>query len=243
MLHYFSHFDMITRLRVIRVAKSVIYFSVVIFLACCNNDDDQIPTPQLGEYVNFEDCPIDAEGELNGYGFSGSALARVRAEYPEDHFSMSTSNFRNFGAQTFFLLIYGKYDSLSLRKKTDVHPIDSIRLPFSELGETAVIAFMDFEGGIAISSTRISYRLDECPAGNLFVLDSVSFVDGDPQKRGGMWYGRFDLKFFKENTPENIEGADYASSVGIQVPETLHYQDISFSAPTRVNHLDFDCGR
>jgi hypothetical protein len=226
-----------------KLFRAVAFVSVGVVLACCNNDDDLPSTPQLEEYSNFTDCPVDAEGNLNGYNFLGSALVRVTDDYPEDHFLLSTSQCRNFGAQVFLLLVSGRYDSISLGLNTVVSPRDSFGIAFSNLGETRASVTMRIDGGGVLSLTDLNYRLDKSSDDNFFVLDSVRFVDGDPQKRGGMWFGRFDLTFFLEDTPENKEGTDYARSIGIQVPEMLHYQDITFSAPTRVNSLEFNCGR
>lgn len=215
-------------------------------LSSCQGDDAPAPTPQLGEYSRFEDCPIDVAGKLNGYALEASAFVRAKTDYPEDHFIMSIMNFRGFGAQSILLLISGRYDSLSLGTTAIAMRYDRkdtlIVAPLNA-GEIAASVQLRLDGGIRFSITGIDYKLDETAGNNFFILDSIAFVNDNPRQRGGMWYGRFDLSFELEDTAENKEDVNYARSVGVQIPEKLHYQDVSFSAPTRVNILDIDCGR
>ena len=212
-------------------------------MGCDKSNIEPAPTPQLAEYIGFEDCPIDAMGTLNDYEYNATGTVNFKPQAP---FVIAFGSHRNFGASSISLYIFGKYDSLTLGIPFDPIPDsrpDSVNLPTLESGEVMVNSGLVLDAGVRVSMTFIEYELLEASQNNTFVLDSVDFVDNNPVLAGGMWYGHFDLFFRLVNTPENKEGIDFARSIGLQVPETLHYQNVSFSAPTKVSHIFINCGR
>lgn len=212
-------------------------------LAGCDRDDGPEIPSDLATFGPIDGCPTTASGIYNGEPFTG--IASFVFANGSRHTSTPWAEIGIYNVAWYAGGWYGRYSvsllfdavHLSMRLPHAIIDMRPYGGPISErekqldsIPTTALFAhawrFTDINDTWPAPEYEIdgSYR-------NALTITKITFVDGDPTKRGGRIAGLFTGRFRLSQREKVRSVVERNRSYGMHLPEVLTFTDIAFDAP------------